>query len=1142
MRILEGGWVFSPSDLTGFAACVHLTGLDRAVALGQVVRPERSDPLLDVLSRRGGEHEASMLVALGDEARSVVTIEPDTRTRAGLEAAAAATEQAMRAGVDVISQATFFRDGWVGHADFLERVDKPHSELGGWSYEVADAKLARTVKPAALVQVCAYAEQVEHIQGCPPTRVHVLTGDGVRHSFLLTSLAAYYRALRERFLAAVKDEAASTYPEPVEHCSICRWDAVCTKQRRSDDHLSLVAGMRRDQTRHLEVAAVPTRTALAVLNAGTVIDGIGAATLERLRAQAELQVRGDGVRPPLFELLEPEVPRDVGPERGFAALPEPSPGDLFLDLEGDPYALEGGLEYLFGIVELIDGKPVYHPFWGHTRAEEGQAFERAIDLIVDRYARDPNLHVYHYAPYEPTAIRRLMGTHGTRETEVDELLRGEVFVDLYQVVRQSVRLSTESYSLKQVETLYLEREANAVMDAGSSIVAYEDYLIDNDEQHLAEIADYNRDDCVSLVGLQHWLEARRRDAEAEYGPVPRPAYRDSAAGDDLAESQTDLAALVERLRAGVPETPEDRTPEQQARWLLGELVHWHRRQAKPAWWMYFHRVRDLDDQELADDSECIGGLTYEGVVGTEKSSEIHRYHFEPQDHKIAIGSSPHDPETQKAAGTVVFLDDAEGIIDLKRGIGRNVPHPRSLVPPGPLGDKVLQVAIAELTTWVTEHGMEGPGRFAAGRALLLGAPPRVQGSNKGAPLIATGESPLDATRRIAPLLDATCLALQGPPGSGKTFTGAHIIVDLLDAGKKVGVTALSHAAIGNLLREVCKVATKRGVEIRALQRASDDQHCGAATVERANDNERVEAAVQSGTVDLVAGTAWLWARPGMRDAVDVLVVDEAGQLSLANVLAVCGATTNLVLLGDPQQLAQPSQASHPQGAGASALEHLLGEHQTIPPELGIFLDATYRMHPNICEFISEIVYEGRLHPAEGEGLERQAVGGDAGLHFVAVEHQGNRTHSDEEAKGVAELITRLVGKQWCDADGNTRDLGLADVLVVTPYNAQVACLQRHLPQDARVGTVDKFQGQEAPVTIYSMATSTPDDAPRGMSFLYDLHRFNVAVSRAQAVSIVVASPALLNVLCTAASQVPLANALCRYAESASREEGFFVGP
>ncbi|MBM3673038.1 MAG: TM0106 family RecB-like putative nuclease [Actinobacteria bacterium] len=1135
MRLLDGELILSPSDLTGFSACAHLTHLNSLVAAGKLERPRRNDPLLDVLSRLGGEHEAKLLAELAAGGRTMADIAPITKTRADLEAAATATEDAMREGVDVIYQATFFHDGWVGHADYLTWVETPSPNLGAWSYEVADAKLARSVKAAALVQVCAYSDHVERIQGVPPDHVHVLTGDGETHTYRLASLAAYYRALRSRLAGALAGSDGDTYPEPVDHCRICRWGAQCARQRRADDHLSLVAGMRRDQTRHLVAAGITSRAALAGMEPGTDTLSISAAALERLRAQAALQVKGDGAATPLWELLEPEVPDEEGPEKGFAALPEPSPGDVFLDLESDPYALDGGLEYLFGIVEVVDGAPVYHRFWAHTRAEERLAFEQAIDLITDRLGKDPNAHVYHYAPYERTAISRLMGLHGTRESEVDALLRSEALVDLYQVVRQSMRLSTESYSLKQVERCYFTREATEVMDAGSSIVTYEQWLVDGEQRLLDEIAAYNEEDCLSLVGLQEWLEQRRAEAEDAFGPIPRPAVRDGAPPEELTEHEQYLDDLTDRLRDGIPTEEAARSEEESACWLLGDLLQWHRREAKPGWWLFFHRVRDMVDEDFVDDPDCIGGLTYEGVVGTVKKSEIHRYRFEPQDHKIRRGQYSYDPATEDSAGFVMGVDDAEGTIDLRRGATSQVPHPRSLIPCPPLRDREQRDALIELAEWVAEHGVDAEGEWRAGRDLLLARSPRVFNRREGTTLAGPEETPLEAARRLVPQLASSCLAVQGPPGAGKTFTGAHVILDLIKAGKRVGVTALSHAAISTLLKEIAKVALDRGDTFVGIQRCEELEHCDVDHIERATDNDRVLTALQDGQVKLAAGTAWLWARQDMRHSVDFLFVDEAGQLSLANVLAVSGAAESLVLLGDPQQLAQPSQASHPDGAGASALEHVLGDHQTIPPERGLFLDATYRMHPAITAFISEVVYESRLVSAPDR--ENQAVGGVSGLEFVAVDHVGNRTSSPEEAKAIAALIGSLLGRTWRDHEKRSAPLELDQIMVVAPYNAQVACLRRHLPDGARIGTVDKFQGQEAPVSIYSMATSTPEDAPRGMSFLYDLHRFNVAVSRARAVSVVVGSPALLKVLCTTAGQVPLANALCRFVEMDTLSEG-----
>lgn len=287
--------------------------------------------------------------------------------------------------------------------------------------------------------------------------------------------------------------------------------------------------------------------------------------------------------------------------------------------------------------------------------------------------------------------------------------------------------------------------------------------------------------------------------------------------------------------------------------------------------------------------------------------------------------------------------------------------------------------------------------------------------------------------------------------------------------------------------------------------------------------------------NLVAGTSWLFSRASFDQMLDCLIVDEAGQFSLANALAVATSSQNLVLVGDPRQLAQPSQGTHPDGAGASALEHLLGNHDTMPETRGIFLDRSHRLHPDICRFVSEIVYEGRLS-ADPE-CARQRIGGSgahsgSGLRWRPVDHAGNRTSSLEEADVVAQLHAELIGQAFTNRDGETRTLTVEDVLVVAPYNAQVSLLKDKLPPGVRVGTVDKFQGLEAPVVIVSLTTSSFSEIPRGMEFLYSRNRLNVAVSRAQALAIVVGSPLLLSVRCNTVEQLRLANGLCRLVELA----------
>jgi predicted RecB family nuclease len=1146
VQLVDGTIIVSATDLVGYLACDHLVTLELDAAAGRIERPIRNDPELDLIRRRGFEHEAAHLAALRDEGRSIHEIETrDAKTPTELRDAEAETFAAMRAGRDVIFQATFFDGRWRGHADFLLRVDKP-STLGDWSYEVADTKLARRVKAAALLQMCVYADRLEQLQGVAPETMYVVTGDGSRHPHRVADYAAYYRRIKAGFEARVFGDSPVpvTYPEPVDHCRVCRWYGLCADRRRSDDHLSLVAGISRAQRTHLVDAELPTRRALGTSAPGTPVRDIGQPALERIRDQARIQLEGEAAGHVLSELIRPEPPDPdaSGPtRRGLALLPEPSAGDLFFDIESDPWALEDGLEYLFGVVDEVDGRANFTPLWGHDRAGEKQVFETFIDRVIARLDADPNMHVYHYAPYEPTAIKRLMGRHATREDEVDRLLRGGVFVDLYRVVRQGIRVSTESYSIKQVEKLYMPVREGPVTDAGFSVVAYERWMESRDQAILDGIEAYNRDDCVSTWMLRDWLEAQREKAVAAYGEADwsRPAIVDGAPTEENASIQAETAERARRLTADVPADAAERNEEQQARWLLAGLLDWHRREAKPQWWAWF-TLRGASPEELYDSPDALAGLQFVADRETIKQSLVTRYRFDPaQEYKLKVGETPIDPATGASAGVVQEIDPAAGTIDLLRGPSRQGTHPAALIPSQPFDTKLQRVALGHVADRVIASGIAGAGPYRAVRDLLLRRPPRVVGVPEGAPVASADDDVVAAARRIALALDQTVLPIQGPPGSGKTYTGARMIVELVAAGKKVGITATAHKAITNLVDASVAAAALEGVDLGVIQKGTIDSGSRAPGVRLTGESGDVAPALAAGTHQVAAGTSWLFARPDMAGVLDVLFVDEAGQLSLADVVAVGGSASSIVLLGDPNQLPQVSQGSHPDGAEASALEHLLGEAQTVKPDRGLFLPMTRRLHPDICDFISEVFYEGRLKPHPETARQRVGPGGfveGTGIRFVPVTHADNQARSREEAEVVADAIRGLIGKSWTDQRGVTRDLGVEDILVVAPYNAQVAEIVRRVGSEfgrPRVGTVDKFQGQEAPIAVYSMATSTPEDAPRQMEFLYSGNRLNVAISRAQGVAILVCSPDLLRVRCHTPAQMRLANALCRYVEMAA---------
>jgi len=1169
MKQTGGTLRLSATDLSNHLACHHLSQLDLAVARGLRKRPDWSPPETAILRERGFNHESVFLRHLEGHGLGIARpLEGPDEDRAF-----ESTLSAMREGADVIVQATLVDGRWSGRADVLRRVPLP-SRVGDWSYEVYDTKLARETKGGSVLQICLYSDLLERIQGVRPEHMYIVPPrEGFQpDTFRVDDFMAYYRLVRRRLeeaiaqapLAAAAGSASGpqarddqpflplfaapastsapapmpTYPEPVLHCEICRWWPVCDGQRRKDDHLSFVAGISTLQRRVLEGRDVRTLERLAAepLPISWKPARGAVETYTRAREQARMQRDGRNAKRALYELL----PRQPG--LGLERLPAPSPGDVFLDLEGDPFVGTSGREYLFGwAVEDHPGSPEYQCLWALDAAAERSAFEAFVDFVVKRWERHRDLHVYHFAPYEPSAMKRLMGRYATRENEIDRMLRAELFVDLHAVVRQTLRASVEEYSIKKLEPLYgFTREA-ALDDAGvnlrivnRALELEQPHAVDDEVRRV--VVAYNRDDCVSALRLSRWLEEVRACLEAKGESIARPSTGgEGLPSDKIAEQEQAVREVMDALLDDVPVERAGRTEEQQARWLMAYMLEWHRREGKASWWEYY-RLRELADEDLLDEKAALSGLEHVGrVVG---AGAADRYRFPLQETSIRAGDTLKTPlPLDQSFGQVVAIDLAARTVDVKRtGAGARV-HPGSVFAFNYVRTDVQAASLLRLGRWIAANGVDAPGRHRAARDLLLGRPPRIP-RPAGESLRRADETGLDEARRLIAALGQGTLAIQGPPGSGKTHTGARMICDLVKAGKKVGVCAMSHKVIRNLLNKVAEAADEEGVTPRCHHKVSDDADesaTGGITVLK--DNGRALGALKLGTAHVLGGTAWLWSREEFFEAVDVLFVDEAGQMSLANVLAIAQSARALVLLGDPRQLEQPLQGSHPEGTEVSALEHLLQDRKTIAEDRGLFLEETWRLHPSICALTSELFYDRRLKPHAG--LERQAILGPvpiagAGLWFLPVAHDGNQSSSPEEVAAVTALVERLTAGdiRWRKHDGSEHPLRLDDILIIAPYNAQVADLSARLPRDARVGTVDRFQGQEAPVVIYSMTTSTPADAPRGMEFLYSLNRFNVATSRARCASVIVGSPLLFEPDCKTPKEMQLANAFCRYLELA----------
>ena len=742
MRIADdGALLLSPSDLAAHLACAHLTQLSAAVLRGELPKPPpRENAHADLIARKGDEHEAAYLARLEAEGKSIVRLPTYDDEDFDAVEARRLTEEAIRAReADVIYQA-YLTDGvWRGFADFLVKVE---DDEGRVSYEPVDTKLARRAKPAAVLQLTFYSHELARIQGRLPERMRVVLGTGLEEEFRPGEFAAFYRRARVRLEEAIA-QRPETYPYPVDHCGLCTFFPVCDARWDAEDHLVRVASIRRDQIERLDLAGISTLEALGDTPAGTAVPHMSAATFETLRHQASLQLAARRTGTHSYELLAPEE------RRGLGLLPAPSPGDLFYDIEGDPFWEPGrGLEYLHGITDT-DGR--FTAIWAHDRDEERVALERVIGLFHERLAAHPDMHVYHYAAYETTALKRLVAEHGILEEELDQLLRRETFVDLFTVTRQALRISYPSYSIKKVREFFME--ATEELGGGDdAIVAYERWVAERDQEILDGIERYNEEDCLSNLLLRGWLLERREEAEARFG-VAIP-WRPEPETKEPDEEATEFAAARAELRRSLQETGDE------AHALMGDLLEYHRREARPVWWWFFARTK-MTPEQLVEDSESIGCLEPDGSEPEKVAkSLVHGFRFPVQQQKLDVGDTVFDPVTMGRAGEIVEIDAVAGTLRLSRGPRlEDVPLPTGLIPGGAWKTIDQQKALMRLGASLRA----GDGRYAHLEKLLRREPPL-----GGARVQCEG---LEAMGRLVREVEGSYLFVQGPPGSGKTWTG-----------------------------------------------------------------------------------------------------------------------------------------------------------------------------------------------------------------------------------------------------------------------------------------------------------------------------------------------------------------------------------
>lgn len=1132
MQFIAGKLIYSPTDLTKYLDSPFAIWMDRFTREYPDKAPDTDppDPLMSKLAEKGYLHEDKTEQAFRDQGLSVEKL--------SRHATLQDTNTAMQQGYDVIAQAKLEKDAFAGFADFLIKVPGS-SLLGDYHYTVWDSKLSGSLKPAYAIQLCCYAEMLETLQGKRPELLTIVLGTDERSELKTVEHFAFYQSLKERFLAEQAAFNVDSMPDPADSKSWGNWSTYAELLLIERDHLFQVATITRNQIKKLDNAGIQTAKQLAETDE-IYIKGISPEVLSRLKAQADIQIQSKDKQRPAYRVL----PHENDKRLGLSLLPPHSSNDVFFDIEGYPL-IRGGLEYLWGATYFDkSNERQFRDFWAHDAEQEKAAFEAFIAWVYGRWQQDPSMHVYHYAHYEITACKKLMGRYGICEHEVDELLRNQVFVDLYKVVKGAILLGEPRYSIKNVEHLYREKRDTAVVSGGESVVGYDEwrnrYLIGEetgnwqDSEILTDIRNYNIDDCDSTQELVVWLRNLQTENKISYQAPPEKKPEEE---NELLTEKIQLRdELLNRASELKKRDPEAARLTENLAWFL----EFHRRESKPVFWRMYDRLGQSDDM-LVDDPDCIAYCVrneLEPFKDTPRARNlVYQYQLDAsQDLKtIAESYYVHGLLNEKGYPQTVSVSQANCDIEVGLIAIKFKEEPDSnltLIPSENISTKIIENALMAVVKDITNGQTES---HQAILDFLKRSKPRFEKPVSGALVKASEpDKRLQETIELVKTLDNSYLTIQGPPGTGKSYTGSHIITSLLADGAKIGIASNSHKAILNLLKSAAKQCLKAGVHAQFVctNDAGESEALNALEI-TVSDNNKLDDEITSNCV--IGTTAWGFSRDDLAGEFDYLFVDEAGQVSVANLIAMSRCAKNLILLGDQMQLGQPTQGTHPAESGLSILDYLLHHEATINEEQGIFLGTTFRMHPEVNAFISEQIYEGKLHSAPVTEKRQLSIpenysgplNKSAGIIYIPVDHDSNTQASDEEVEAIVAIRNALVGRVLTLEDGGQRSLTETDILYVAPYNHQVAKLRQALGKNAKVGSVDKFQGQEAPVVVLSMCASSGDESPRGIEFIFDKNRLNVAISRAQTLAVVVASPSLINTSINHIEQIPLINLMAK---------------
>ena len=1050
------------------------------------------------------------------------------------------TKEALKKGYDLIHKAHFEYDGWSGEIDFLIKGEN--------GYEVYDTKLTTMPKPEHIIQICIYTEWLKIMQsGLLPEKMHLILGDKKNMvSYKVRDYQLYFQRNKAKYLDFLSLKKHTVEPEKCQFCKLCEWADSCEKQWIEEDHLNQIASIRNDQIQKIKKHGIKTLKAFSQLNESEKIKDLNPLTFKTHLSQAKLLIKSIQSGQPEHKLLE------IKEQRGFNKLPKKTKNDIFFDIEGIDKVLneedsennKTGLEYLFGLYYFENDKPKFKYFEAHNKNDEKKALVNLLEFIGEHLKKYPESYIYHYNHYEKTALINLVKKHDTNFAQVNDLLREEKLIDLFCVVKQGIQVSEKEYSLKNLEKHYGFKRVGEIKKANESTDIYLDWVETQEKELFDKIILYNKEDCVSTYKLREWL-LDIKPANTSWQKEKELIEREKNWEKENAEYKKLINKELKNL---------------EIKNILSDILGYHKREDMVYWVDFFNRTSNKIPEQLIENAECIGDMIQAKKEKNEKGVNVYTYKYDEQEFKIKekdrIDDALDGDFKTKSIGKIINIENHNNLIQIE---SKNDDLPKNLsiardtyVDSDPIIEGVLRFV---------KSAIKKEKKYQATHEILNKNFPNIEGLEKGKDILnsesfSSDEEFLKQSLKIVEQIDHSYLYFQGPPGVGKTHTAAHIILELLKKTKKVGITANSHKVIFNLLSKIEELAVEDNFIFKGFHKPGSDKEkrfndgkfikntarvkVGKTKEGKPLYKEQMDLLFESLEADLFSGTAWCFTRydkktghPACDQRLDYIFIDEASQLSIADTVAISLAAENVIIIGDQMQLGSPTRALHPGESGNSVPQYLLEDKDTIPSNKGIFIEKSRRLHPDVCSFISENFYDSRLKSHEFtkkrsiKFSDKEKLLTSSGIILLDAKHQEiSRQKSVEEGEIIKKLFKKIIGSTFIDETKREkieRKITIEDILVVAPYNVQVNYLKSILPEGSKIGTIDKFQGQEAPISIVSMTSTNSESLPRNIDFFFSRNRLNVAISRSQCLSIVIMNKELLETNCKKIEHIKLVN-------------------